>query len=251
MKTISTIGEIVTADYRAAGVLENFGIDFCKTGNQTLHEVCEERHLDKDLLENSLKNLNSCPGHQDPHWNYAGWDTRFLVDFIIHAHHKYIRETLPAIIRTGEKIAGEAGLGRVRIQEIHHVSQALSDEVTAHLEKEERVIFPYILDLEAALKENVAFVAPEFGRVESPIRKVEQEHDEAIAALQELRTLTNNYTAPENAPASHRAWYALLKEFDADMHLHIHLERNILFPRALALETELLDRKGYTTIWFG
>ncbi|MBK7937183.1 MAG: hemerythrin domain-containing protein [Lewinellaceae bacterium] len=119
---------------------------------QTLHEVCEERHLDKDLLENSLKNLSCSPGHQDPHWNYAGWDTRFLVDFIIHAHHKYIRETLPVILRTGEKIAGEAGLGRVRIQEIHHMSQALSDEVTAHLETEERVIFPYILDLEAALK---------------------------------------------------------------------------------------------------
>ncbi|MBK7937182.1 MAG: hemerythrin domain-containing protein [Lewinellaceae bacterium] len=76
----------------------------------------------------------------------------------------------------------------------------------------------------------MAFIAPEFGRVESPIRKVEQEHDEAVAALRELRALTNNYTAPENAPASHKAWYALLKEFDADMHLHIHLERNILFP---------------------
>ena len=251
MKSIFTIGEIVTADYRAAGVLENFGIDFCKTGNQTLNEVCEEQHLDKDLLEKSLKDLSACPGHQDPHWNYADWDTRFLVDFIIHAHHKYIRETLPGLIRSGEKVAKEAGLGRVQIQAIHRLSQALADEITAHLEVEERVIFPYILGLEAALKENVGFVAPEFGRVESPIRQIELQHNEAVAVLQQLRTLTNNYTLPENAPANQKAWYALLKEFDADMHLHIHLEKNILFPRAIGLEAELLDRKGYTTIWFG
>ncbi len=251
MKTISTIGEIVTADYRAAGVLETFGIDFCNTGDKTLFEVCEEKHLDKDLLEKSLKELSASPGHQDPHWNYAEWDTRFLIDFIIHAHHKYIRETIPEIIRRGEKVAREQGLGRILIHEIHRLSQMLTDEITTHLDMEEQVIFPYILDLECALNENVPFVAPEFGRVESPIRKIECQHAQAVNILQEIRRLTNQYRLPAKTSAGQSAWYALLKEFDADMHLHIHLEKNILFPRAMALEEKLLERKGYTTIWFG
>ncbi len=251
MKTKSTIGEIVTADYRAAGVLETFGIDFCNEGDKTLLEVCEEQHLEKEALEKSLKDLNAKPGHQDPHWNYVEWDTGFLIEFIVHAHHTYIRETLPELIRLGEKVARAHGLSRVGIQEIHRLSQALADEITGHLEEEERLVFPYILGLESALNENVSFTAPEFGRVESPIREIEHQHTQAVEVLQEIRRLTNQYRVPAKASADQSAWYALLKEFDADMHLHIHLEKNILFPRAMALEEKLLERKGYTTIWFG
>lgn len=251
MKTTSTIREIVVADYRAASVLDNYGVDYCNAGNKTLDEVCEEEHLDRASLENALADLNGSPGHQDPHWNYSEWDTRFLIEFIVHAHHQYIRETIPVLITTSAKAAQGRGLSKAVLKEIFRLSQALSDEIEAHLDVEESVVFPYILDLERALRENTACIAPEFGRVESPIRKIAQQHAQASTLLKEIRALTNDYKIPANASAELHAWYSLLKEFDADLHLHIHLENNILFPRAVALESELLDRKGYTTIWFG
>ncbi|MBP6828195.1 MAG: DUF542 domain-containing protein [Saprospiraceae bacterium] len=251
MKTTSTIGEIVAADYRAASVLDNYGVDYCNAGNKTLNQVCEEEHLDKASLENALADLSGNPGHQDPHWNYSEWDTRFLIEFIVHAHHQYIRETIPVLIRTGAKAAQQRGLNKSTVQEILRLSQALADDIETHLDVEETVIFPYILNLETALKDNAACIAPEFGRVESPIRKIAQQHAQASGLLKEIRALTTDYKIPAHASAELHAWYSLLKEFDADLHLHIHLENNILFPRAVALESELLDRKGYTTIWFG
>lgn len=250
MKTNHTISEIVKSDYRAAGVLEHFGIDFFSAGSMTIPEVCTSQHIDRKAIEQALDDLNTHPGHQDPHWNYAEWDTRFLVDFIVHAHHNYIRETVPELLRLGIRVAGESGRPGAA-HRLRMLSQDLMDDITRHLDLEEEVIFPYIVDLETALRENRAFVAPRFGRVESPIGEVERMHSRALELLQEIRTQSGHYEIPENATPDRKAWLALLKEFDADLHLHLHLENNILFPRAIALEAELLNRKGFTTIWFG
>lgn len=251
MNTKATIGEIVTSDYRAAGVLENFGIDFCRAGNQTLEEVCGEQHLDEITLEKALADLNASPGHQNPHWNYSEWDTRFLVDFIVHTHHNYIRETLPELLRLGKTVSEASGREYPKTRKVFRLVQTFEDDIRRHLDVEERAMFPYILDMETVRDSHDAFVAPEFGRVESPIRQLGNQHTFAVNVLQEIRSLTGQYRAPVGASHEHRSWYALLKEFDADMHLHLHLENNILFPRALALEAELLERKGFTTIWFG
>jgi len=251
MTTKATIGEIVTTDYRAAGVLDTFGIDFCRTGKKTLEEVCGEQHLDELMLEKALTDLNNSPGHQNPHWNFSDWDTRFLVEFIVHTHHNYIRESMPELLRLGKIVSGAPGPKHAAMQEVLILIQKFEGELKRHLEVEEQAMFPYILDMESVRDHAIAFVEPKFGRVESPIRQLENQHELAVNVLQEIRTLTGDYIPPAGAWPEHRTWYVLLKEFDADMHLHLHLENNILFPRALALEAELLACKGFTTIWFG
>lgn len=251
MKTKSTIADIVTADYRAADLLEKFGIDFCRTGKKTLREVCEEQHLDTSVLEDALADLNTNPAHQNPHWNYSEWDTQFLVDFIVHTHHNYIRETMPELLRLGQMVSRASGDKHPAVRKVFRLIQMFADDLERHLKVEEKAMFPYILEMEKARDSNLAFVEPDFGRVESPIGQLESQHTFAVNVLEEIRSLTQHYRAPGGARPEHGSWYALLEEFDADMHLHLHLENNILFPRALALEAELLERKGFTTIWFG
>lgn len=247
----STISEIVTADYRAARVLESYGIDFCFSGNKTLKEISEEQHLNNTALEKALSNLKLQPNGSTLHWNFSEWETRFLVEYIIHTHHSYIRKVMPELMRLGERLQSMEGEHFPEITEINRKVHELANRTRQHLTSEEYALFPYILEMETARGSKLPFVAPEFGRVENPVRAIESEHMTCICLLREIRALSSEFTPSHRASQEHRSWYAMLKEFDADMHLHIHLESNILFPRAIMLEAELLQRKGFTSIWFG
>lgn len=247
----ATISEIVTADYRAASILDAYGIDFCYWGKKTLQEVSEAQHLNKATIELALANLKVQSGDNPIHWNFSEWDTRFLVEYIVHTHHVYVRETLPKLLELGARVSASAA---EQFRETVAIYQALLDLngcAKHHLTSEEYALFPYILEMENVRDSRLPFVAPQFGRVETPIHAIEDEHLACIALLNKIRDLSGRFTAPADASPEHRSWYSMLKEFDADLHLHIHLENNILFPRAIALEAELLTQKGFTSIWFG
>lgn len=247
----TTISEIVTADYRAARVLESYGIDFYFSGKKTLKEVSDEQHLNNAALEKALANLKLQPNGSPAHWNFAEWETRFLVGYIIHTHHSYIRKVMPELLRLGERLSSMQGEHFPEITEINRRVNELANRTRQHLTSEEYALFPYILEMESVRDSKLPFVAPEFGRVEKPVRAIESEHMICVGLLREIRMLSGEFTPPHTASQEQRTWYAMLKEFDADMHLHIHLESNILFPRAVALEAELLQRKGFTSVWFG
>lgn len=246
-----TISEIVTEDFRAARVLESYGIDFCFSGKKTLKEVSEEQHLNNATLEKALANLKKQPNGSPLHWNFTEWETRFLVEYIIHTHHNYIRKVMPELLRLGELVSDTASEDFPETTEINRRVVELADRTKQHLTSEEYALFPYILEMESVRNSKLPFVAPAFGRIENPVRAIENEHMVCIGLLREIRALSGEFTPPQLASQEQRSWYAMLKEFDADMHLHIHLESNILFPRATALEDELLQRKGFTSIWFG
>lgn len=251
MKTNSTISEMVTADYRAANVLDRFGIDFCESGSRTLSEVCKQLNIDENALDEALAELQSSSGHHEPVWHFADWDSKFLVEFILHHHHQYLRATLPELLLRGEAAVSNDRIKTTDWHDIHRLVQRLSDEVLRHLLFEERKVFPYILDLEAARTAHIAVVAPDFGRIENPVRQMQQEHVAILQQLQDIRKKIQSRKVPVAAPAELSGWLGMLEELDSNLHLFIHLETNLLFPRAMAAEAELLERIGFTTIWFG
>lgn len=247
----ATISEIVTADYRAASILDAYGIDFCYWGKKTLQEVSEAQHLNKVTIEQALAKLKTQPNGNPVHWNFLEWETRFLVEYIVHTHHVYVRETLPKLLELGARASASEGEKYPEATAIYEALIELDGCAKHHLTSEEYALFPYILEMENVRDSRLPFVAPQFGRVETPIRAIEDEHLACVALLSKIRDLSRRFVAPEDASSEYRSWYSMLKEFDADMHLHIHLENNILFPRAIALEAELLAQKGFTSIWFG
>ena len=238
-----TINEIISEDYRAALTLDAYGIDFCYSGKKTLEEVSEEQHLDKHILEEALANLNALP----PHWNYAAWDTRFLVEFIIHTHHNYIRETLPKLLLLADIVIARDGQDHPEMHPIRALMINLDQRIKEHLISEEYALFPYLLEMELARSSKQRFLASENGRLEKPIEAIAKDHYRTAQALKEIRELSQHFQQPPGTCRECAVWYQLQKEFDADMRLHIHLENNILFPRVLVLEAELTRRFGFVS----
>lgn len=238
-----TINEIVTADYRAARMLDTFGIDFCCSGDLTLEEASAELHLDQHLLEQALASLKERPIALFPHLNYAKWDTQFLVDFIIRTHHSYIRETLPKLLSLSDIVVAKEGSNHPELHSIRALLTDLDQRVKQHLISEEYALFPYLLEMEKLRSGKQVFIAPTSGKLEKSIQSLIKDHNQTAVVLKQIRVLSLHFQPPYGACDECTAWYELHKEFDADMRLHIHLENNILFPRALALEAELTGGK--------
>lgn len=233
-----TIGSIVADDYRTAGVFKKYGLDFCCGGGRTVSQACEKKNVNLEELLAELQTLNNNGGGKNH--NYNEWSPDFLIDYIINNHHKFVRTKLPEINIYAEKVAKVHGRGRPALIEVRNIFQSLIGELLDHLEKEEEVLFPYVKKM-MVWKRNGSQPdqKPHFGKVENPVAMMEAEHDEAGAAMAEIRKLTDNYTLPEDACATYRVLFQNLEAFEEDLHKHVHLENNILFPKALQLEKEL------------
>ncbi|MDZ7682772.1 MAG: iron-sulfur cluster repair di-iron protein [Fodinibius sp.] len=231
-----TIGEIVKGDYRTAQVFEHYGLDFCCGGNRTIPEICKGTDLNADDVYTALEQLKQ-EGQEDN--NYDQWSLDFLVDYIVNNHHKFSREKLPEIGKYAKKVASVHGDRHEELKEIYYEFTMLHGEITNHLEKEERILFPYIKELVEAEKEGETPDTPDFGMAANPISMMEEEHDEAGASMAKIRKLSNNFTPPEDACTTYRLLYENLEGFEKDLHKHVHLENNILFPKALELEKRL------------
>lgn len=234
-----TLGQIATKDLRKAQVFKKYGLDFCCGGKKTVKEACAEKGLDVTKVEQELQQSDSLPASSRP-LPYDDWSLDFLVDYIINTHHSYVKKTLPDIKAYAEKVKKVHSAHHPELVRIFQLVEEVYAELMAHLIKEEKVLFPYVKELVAAKTGTQPLHAAHFGTVQTPINMMEMEHEIVGKNLDEIRILSNNYALPEDACASYSLLYRMLDEFDDDLHLHIHLENNILFPKALEIEKLLI-----------
>jgi regulator of cell morphogenesis and NO signaling len=231
-----TIGEIAAKDIRKAEVFKKYGIDFCCGGKKSLQQVCEEKGLNADIIEAELNNSATAPA---PQFDFNKWDCDFLADYIYNQHHKYYYTEEPVITGLMEKVADHHGGPANNLNELRERYSTLVQELNTHFMKEERVVFPFIKTLTHVKRTGDRSLLSDQPSMTEPIRIMESDHEAAGDILEQMQQLTNNYTAPANACNSYQFLFKKLKELDEDLHQHIHLENNLLFPKALSLEKEL------------
>jgi regulator of cell morphogenesis and NO signaling len=219
----------------AIPVLERFGIDYCSGGKHTLAEACSKRDQDVasvlDELERRWENDASGPELQ--------WQTsplRDLIGYIIEKHHGFARTQLGLIGELAAKVERRHGRGHPEIYRLSGVLAVINAELAHHFTCEEDVLFPYIKRLE---EDQRSAMPPVFGTMQQPVTRMMTEHNQTGDELRALREITNNYQPPADACTTYRALYRAMEDLELDLHQHIHLENNILFPRALKLEKGL------------
>ncbi len=228
----NTVAEIVTDNIKTAHIFKKFGIDFCCGGGITVQKACEKKKIDFDNLK---KALEAATIDTSNFYNYKAWELDFLIDHIENIHHRYVEENIPLLLQYSNKVAKVHGHHYTEVVQINSLFTAVANELTLHMKKEELILFPYIKKLVA----NTDFEKPQFGSVNNPIQMMEDEHEHAGDIFKTIATLSNNYTPPEGACNTFKALYAKLEEFEQDLHQHIHLENNILFPKAILLEQKM------------
>lgn len=228
------IGELVAADYRTASVFKKNGIDFCCNGNRNIEEGCKKRNMDSGILITALEAVMQEDNTSTA--DYNSWPADLLADYIEKKHHRYVRAKIVEIVPFLNKVARVHGDNHPELKEVEELFHHSAEELTAHMQKEEKILFPFIRKMVGA---GTISEVP-FGTIQNPIRMMMMEHENEGDRFRRIALLTDNYTAPADACNTYRVTFSLLKEFEEDLHLHIHLENNILFPRAVALETNAL-----------
>lgn len=221
------IGEIVTQDFRAAEIFKNAGIDFCCGGGQSLVEACKDKNLDSNQLELELANLENTTVNAIH--NFNEWNLDFLSDYIVNTHHKTVLRLLPQLISYTQKIEQVHGSNHPELIEVAAIFSRINKELLQHLSNEEEVLFPAIKELMKSNSQEAKDI------VVSEISRMKGEHEFAGGAMDKINVLTDNYSLPEDACNTYRVAYKLLEEFEDDLHVHVHLENNILYPKALKL----------------
>lgn len=223
-----TIGEIVAKDIRKAEAFKKLGIDFCCGGKKTVREALAEVGVSRELFDEELAKAATQQSGVVPH-RFDTWKLGFLTDYIHQVHHQYIRENGPILEQLAEKVANRHGAQHPELNNLLQVLQQLINDLYHHIEKEEQILFPLIKQLEQNGASSVS-------DVDTPIERMEAEHEDAGEELRTLRQLTKDYALPIDACNSYTYLFQKLEEFEADLFQHIHLENNILFPKAIALE---------------
>ncbi|MGV3509416.1 MAG: iron-sulfur cluster repair di-iron protein [Sphingobacteriaceae bacterium] len=232
-----TIGEMVVKDYRKAQVFKKLGIDFCCGGKKTLEEVCDKKGLDVDKVKAQLSELqDQDQGNQQA---FDSWDLGFLSDYIVNTHHNYVRENIPFISELANKVARVHGDRHPELINVAQLFSRVASDLSLHLVKEERILFPFIKQLAEASKNNTPIAPASFGTVNNPTQMMEMEHEQAGEDMEAIREATDNYTLPGDACTSYTILFKKLQEFENDLFNHVHLENNILFPKAIKLEKKL------------
>lgn len=231
------VGELVAKDYRTATVFKSFGIDFCCKGNRTIDEVCNTQNLKADVLIDDLEKVTGVNENQTT--EYRTWPLDLLADYIEKKHHRYVQTRTEEIKPFLDKLCKVHGNRHPELFEINDLFKAGSGELAVHMKKEELILFPYVRKMVYAKEHGMKQDAPHFGTVQNPIAMMMSEHSIEGERFRKISELSNNYTPPEDGCNTYRVTFALLKEFEDDLHLHIHLENNILFPKAIELEKTL------------
>lgn len=222
---ICSVGEIVANDFRSASVFREAGIDFCCGGKKNIKDSCEELSINRADLIEKLELLDSSSPSASQ--NYKDWDTAFLCDYIVNTHHMYVRRSLPELVHYTQKISMVHGETHPELIEVAGLFSQINKELLQHLKNEEEVLFPAIKD--ALITGSVIARA----KIHSEIERLSLEHEFAGSAMDKIKILTKSYQLPEDSCNSYKVTFKLLGEFEEDLHIHVHLENNILFPKAL------------------
>jgi regulator of cell morphogenesis and NO signaling len=233
-RNTQTVREIALEQPTSIRVFEEFGIDYCCGGHKPLGEACSAGKLEIDAVLAALEAAAQTPDTAIDNW--AGKPLEQLIAHIVATHHAYVKRELPRLAGLAQKVVNRHGSHRSELLVIASTLKQLDEELTHHLAKEEVVLFPYVANLERALASHSEKPRSCFADVANPIAMMTQEHDAAGTLLAKIRTLSGNFTTPEDVCPTFHAFYDGLKEFEQDLHQHIHLENNILFPRAIELE---------------
>ncbi len=231
----ATVAEIAANSLEAVRVFERLGIDYCCGGKRPLADACSEKGYDTAAVEREIEAAIAGSGEAVEDWNTA--PLRSLIDHIVGRHHEYLRRELPPLAARVNKVYNvyNQRYGPT-LTGLPEVFSALQAELEMHTRKEEMILFPAIISAEKAVSAGASLPPTPFGTVANPIRMMEAEHDSAGGALARIREITNEYSIPDYACVTYKAMISGLKELEQDLHIHIHLENNILFPRAIKLE---------------
>jgi len=222
-----TVGEIVANDFRTSSVFKKAGIDFCCGGKQSFLEACTENKTDALELENEILKITEEPVNE--FMNFKNWDPVFLSEYIVNTHHKFVLKNLPELVFYTQKIASVHGENHPELVEIADLFGKIDAELLQHLKNEEEVLFP-------AIKEVVSTNSAKAKEtIKSEIERMLGEHDFAGGAMDDINKISKGYQVPEDGCNTYRVAFKLLEQFEDDIHIHVHLENNILFRKALEL----------------
>ena len=231
-----TVRDIALQLPQSTRLFEKFKIDYCCGGNRSLDDACTSAGIEIDQLIEMLETANSA---QNVGRDFKNLSLPQLIGHILETHHVFTREEMVRIQSLIGKVVSAHGENHPELQTVATLFQQLSADLTPHMFKEEQVLFPYMLALADAASENRTAPFPPFGTVNNPVRMMKMEHDTAGEILRELRGVTSDYLTPPDACVTYKTLYTALEAFESDLHQHIHLENNLLFPRAIELETKL------------
>lgn len=228
------VKDIALSHPAARQVLESAGLDYCCGGAKSLHDACRHSDTSPDEILSRLRAASRESVPEDENWLDA--PLRELARHIVERHHSYVRESIPHTRALLDKVFAKHGSNHAELQPVREAFSAVAAEMIAHMQKEERILFPYIEALEASVASGRPIEPPFFGTVKNPIHAMMKDHDASGERLKQIRALTRNYIAPYGACTSFKALYQALQEFESDLHRHVHLENNLLFPRAVEME---------------
>jgi regulator of cell morphogenesis and NO signaling len=239
----SFVTDIVRYDYRTAGVFRKYDIDFCCGGKWPLDIVCRNKNLNTEEIISELRRVV----HQSASnaaLDFDSWEIDFLADYILNVHHRYLEKALPEIKEQVTKFLEGHRKKFPELEELDMIINKYLKQIPPHMKQEEEIFFPYIKQIHHAHKHRESYAKLLIRTLRKPLEEVMlKDHETTGSNLHRLRTITNNYTPPQQACITHKVTFAKLKELDTDLVQHIHLESNILFPKAIAMEQELLKEK--------
>lgn len=234
------VSKIVARNYRTAKVFTTYGIDFCCNGGIPLADACAQRGVDLSRVLGEIETALQDPDPQD----FQSMDPRRLVDHILSVHHQYVRTTLPVLRTYLNKLSRVHGERHPELLRIEALFSESALALLEHMEKEEQILFPYVRALADASAHQYPLSAPHFGHIRNPIAMMEDEHQTEGERFRAIAALSDNYQPPADACQTYRVAFAVLEEFERDLHKHIHLENNILFPKATELYQAQLEQRA-------
>jgi len=230
------IGDIVGKDFRTAAIFKQNGIDFCCKGGRTIDEACESKKLNPESI---YKAIEALPGKQNGTIDFNVFPLDLLTDYIEKTHHRYADDKIPILQGFLEKLARVHGERHPELFKIRDLFNDSAQDLAMHFKKEELILFPFIRNMVKANLTQTGLAAPTFGTVDNPISMMKDDHTVEGDRFAKIAELTSNYTPPADACNTYKVAFAMLEEFENDLHTHIHLENNILFPKAIQLESEI------------
>lgn len=236
-----TVRDFVVENPATTRIFEKLKIDYCCGGHKSLEEACANAGVESETVTRLIAEAQT-NGANAQETNFNEMSLSALIDYILRKHHVFVRDECERLTALLEKVCNAHGENHPEVIKIKDVFATLSDDLTQHMMKEERILFPYINFMESSLANNQGLPFAPFGTTRNPIAMMSREHDIAGELLREMRTLSNDYAVPGDVCMSYTMLYTALEEFEKDLHQHIHLENNILFPRAIEMESEATEQ---------